>query len=138
MRAMDLDIQPVEQVHSAPAGRRYSVLVVALAAALGLATGLLVGIGRPHTQPPQKTVEVYVGLSTYPAPVTAAWWGRDGKRATLDPWIGKSIRITAVRVVIAVAYADGPVQCTLKIDGEIEDTQSANTAGEVAVCSWTA
>lgn len=138
MRAMDLDIEQAETTHPAVTGRRYSVLVVALAAVLGLAAGLLVGIGRPHTQPAQKIVEVFAGLSAYPAPVSATWWDRDGKRATLDPWIGKSIRLPATRVIIAVAYADGPVQCTLKIDGEIEDTQSANTAGEVAICSWAA
>jgi len=134
---MDLDIEQAERTHSAPAGRRYSVLALTLAAVGGLAAGLLVGIGRPHTQTPEKTVEVYVGLSVYPAPVEAIWWDRDGKRSTLDPWIGKSTRLPAVQVVVAVAYADGPAQCTLKIDGEIEDTQSANNAGEVAVCSWT-
>lgn len=133
---MDLDVERAEQTQSAPVGRRYSLLAVAFAATVGLAAGLLVGLGRPHTQPPQKIVEVYAGLSTYPAPVTATWWDRDGKRSTLDPWIGKPTRLPAVRVVIAVAYADGPVQCTLKIDGEIEDTQSANSAGELALCSW--
>jgi hypothetical protein len=137
---MVIEVGP-EQAADPPAsnpGRRYSLLVVLLASALCLTAGLLVGTIRPSTTPPARTVTVEAGLSEYPAEVTAAWWDKDGHRGTLDPWIGQEVRLDAVRVVVAVAFTGDPIQCTLKINGGVVDTQSANAAGQVAVCMWAA
>lgn len=137
---MAIEVEPEQAADpSAPnPGRRYGPLVVVLVGALCLTIGLLVGRLRPTEAPPARTVTVEAGLSAYPATVTAAWWDRDGHRGTLDPWIGKSVRLDAVRVVVAVAFTDDPIQCTLKINGEVVDTQSANAAGQVAVCEYAA
>lgn len=136
-----IDVTPVTETQPAaprPDRRRYSALVVGLVAAVGLLSGLLIGTVRPHSQPPAKTYTVEVGLSEYPAPVVAAWWDRAGHRGTLDPWIGKSVRLQATRVVVAVAYTDGPVQCTVIIDGVTVDSQAATAPGQTALCAWAA
>ena len=101
-----------------------------LASAVAVPAATYVVSRRPAL--PDHTIRV--GVSTYPASVTAIWRDRQGAAHTLDPWANRPVRVAARQVVLA-ATADGPVQCTLEVDGVTVDTDNADP-GHVAVCSW--
>jgi hypothetical protein len=131
---LDTDTEPATPVQrprlrtllSAPAT---TGAILALALALGAAVYLAT---RPPA--PARVHSVQVGVSAYPATVTALWYDQDGAAHTLDPWLTTPQTLAARAVVIAVAGDD--VQCTLAVDGRTVDTAVAQP-GTVAVCAWT-
>lgn len=79
---------------------------------------------------------VQVGVSAYPAQVVAAWVDVAGVRHDLDPWSGQALRLAARVVWVAVAAGADPIQCTLQVDGQTVDGQTAQNG--VRLCEWTA
>lgn len=104
-------------------------LLVALVVVL-LASGSTPSAARPAP----ALHDVRVGVSTWPATVTAQWRDQAGGVHELDPWADRPVRVPARSVVVAVVAGDEPVQCTVTVDGATVDTATAR--GGVAVCSW--
>lgn len=133
MLAMTLDDTP-----PAAASRRARLLAVLTAPAPTLLVVVLVAVAvllvRLPDPRPTAPVEhlVRVGVSAYPAKVTALWRDAIGVSHTLDPYADQVVRVPARAVIVAVATAG--VQCSVTVDGVTQDTQV--TADGVTICSW--